>query len=70
MTENALRVSWAAAGLSVPWRLCRPASLRWVVGRILGDPSFKRRAAELAAWRRENDGARRGAELVEEFARS
>ena len=70
MTENALRVSWAAAGLSVPWRLCRPASLRWAAQRILEDASFRRRAAEMAAWRRKNDGARRGAELVERFARS
>ena len=70
MTENALRVSWAGAGLSVPWRLCRPASLRWAAQRILEDASFRRRAAEMAAWRRKNDGARRGAELVERFARS
>ena len=49
MAENSIRVSWAGAGLSVPWRLCRPAPLRWVARRILGDPSFKRRAEEIAA---------------------
>ena len=70
MTENAVRVSWAGAGLSLPWRLCRPGPLRWVTRRILGDPAFSRRAREIAAWRRENDGAKRGAELVEKFARS
>jgi UDP:flavonoid glycosyltransferase YjiC (YdhE family) len=70
MTENALRASWAGVGLSVPWRLCRPAPLRWAARRILEDPAFRRRAGEIAAWRRENDGARRGAELVESFARS
>jgi UDP:flavonoid glycosyltransferase YjiC (YdhE family) len=69
MTENAIRVAWAGAGLSLPWRLCRPAPLRWAARRILADPTFRERAAELAAWRRENDGARRGAELVERFAR-
>jgi UDP:flavonoid glycosyltransferase YjiC (YdhE family) len=68
MAENGVRVAWAGAGLSLPWRLCRRAPLRWAARRILGDPSFKQQAAELAAWRRENDGSRRGAELVEEFA--
>jgi UDP:flavonoid glycosyltransferase YjiC (YdhE family) len=70
MAENGVRVAWAGAGLSLPWRLCRPAPLRWAAQRILGDRRFEARAAELAAWRRENDGARRGAELVEAFARS
>ena len=56
-----MRVSWAKAGLSLPWRLCRPAPLRWAARRILGDPSFTARAGELAAWAREHDGAERGA---------
>jgi UDP:flavonoid glycosyltransferase YjiC (YdhE family) len=68
MVENAVRADWAGAGLSLPWRLCRPAPLRWAARRLLGEPGFARRAAEFAAWRRENDGAQRGAELVEEFA--
>jgi UDP:flavonoid glycosyltransferase YjiC (YdhE family) len=70
MAENAIRVAWAGAGLSLPWRLCRPGPLRWAARRILGDPGFRARAAELAAWRRENDGAKRGAELVERFTES
>jgi UDP:flavonoid glycosyltransferase YjiC (YdhE family) len=68
MSETAMRVSWAGAGLSIPWRLCRPAPLRWAARRLLADPSFTRRANELAAWGRENDGADRGAELVERLA--
>jgi MGT family glycosyltransferase len=68
MAENAIRVAWAGAGLSLPWRLCRPRPLRWAARRILADPQFRHRASELAAWRRENDGAQRGAELVERFA--
>jgi UDP:flavonoid glycosyltransferase YjiC (YdhE family) len=68
MSETAMRVSWAKAGLSLPWRLCRPAPLRWAARRILDDPSFAARAAELAAWAKENDGAERGAELVEWLA--
>jgi UDP:flavonoid glycosyltransferase YjiC (YdhE family) len=70
MAENAIRVAWAGAGLSLPWRLCRPGPLRWAARRILGDPGFEQRAEELGAWRRENDGARWGAELVERFATS
>lgn len=68
MSETAMRVSSAQAGLSLPWRLCRPAPLRWAARRILADPSFARHAAELAAWSREHDGAERGAELVERLA--
>jgi len=70
MSETAMRVAWAKAGLSLPWRLCRPSPLRWAARRILGDPSFSRRAGEIGAWGREHDGAARGAELVEQLARS
>jgi UDP:flavonoid glycosyltransferase YjiC (YdhE family) len=69
MSETAMRVSWAGAGLSLPWRLCSPAPLRWAVRRILGDRSFTDRAEGIAAWGRENDGAQRGAELIEDLAR-
>jgi UDP:flavonoid glycosyltransferase YjiC (YdhE family) len=68
MSETAMRVSWAGAGLSLPWRLCRPAPLRWSVRRLLEDDSFADRAGELASWGREHDGAERGAELVERLA--
>ncbi len=68
MSETAMRVAWAKAGLSLPWRLCRPAPLRWAARRILRDRSFAARAAELAAWGRKHDGAARGAELVERLA--
>jgi MGT family glycosyltransferase len=70
MSETAMRVAWAKAGLSVPWRLCKPAPVRWAVRRLLEDPAFTARAAELAAWGREHNGAARGAELVERLARS
>jgi MGT family glycosyltransferase len=69
MSETAMRVAWTKAGLSLPWRLCRPGPLRWAARRILGDPAFAKRAAELAAWGREHDGAERGAKLVEHLAR-
>jgi len=70
MSETAMRVAWAGCGLSLPWRLCRPAPLRWATQRLLGDRSFTERAAGLAAWAAENDGAERGAELVEQLAHS
>lgn len=70
MSETAMRVAWAGAGLSLPWRLCRRAPLRWAARRILDDPSFTRRAEQIAAWGHQHDGAKRGAELVEELASS
>lgn len=70
MRETAMRVDWSGCGLSLPWRLCRPAPLRWAVRRLLSEPSFTARAEAIAAWGRENDGAVRGAELVEELAAS
>jgi UDP:flavonoid glycosyltransferase YjiC (YdhE family) len=70
MSETAMRVAWAGCGLSLPWRLCRPAPLRWASQRLLEDPVFTRRAGQLAAWGREHDGAQRGAQLVERLARS
>jgi MGT family glycosyltransferase len=68
MSETAMRVAWAGCGLSLPWRLCRPAPLRWAARRMLADDSFARRAGELAAWATEHDGAARAAELVEGLA--
>ncbi len=68
MSETAMRLDWAGAGLSLPWRLCRPRPLRWTVRRMLADPSFAARAEEVAVWGRKNDGAVRGAELIEELA--
>ena len=70
MSETAMRVSWAGAGLSVPWRLCRPQPLRWATRRLLHEPSFAAAAGRIAVWGREHDGAQRGAELVEELART
>ncbi|MGC1166880.1 MAG: nucleotide disphospho-sugar-binding domain-containing protein [Solirubrobacterales bacterium] len=69
MSETAMRVAWAGAGLSLPWRLCRPSPLRWAARRILGDGCFAAEAEKIAAWGRANDGAERGAELVEGLAR-
>lgn len=63
------RVAWSKAGLMVPDRLCGRRSLRAAVRRLLGDPSFAKRARAIGEWARDNDGAARGAELVEAYAR-
>jgi UDP:flavonoid glycosyltransferase YjiC (YdhE family) len=65
MAENSARVAWAGAGLMVPWRLLGPRSVRWAARRILSDLRFAERATEISAWARQNDGAERGAALVE-----
>ena len=70
MAENGARVAWSGTGLMLPWRLVGPASLRLVVRRALGDPGLAVRAREIAAWGARNDGADRGAELVEALAGS
>jgi UDP:flavonoid glycosyltransferase YjiC (YdhE family) len=68
MAENGARVAWAGAGLMLPWRLLGGASLRTAVRRVLGEPSFRRRAGEIAAWADQHDGAERAAVLVERLA--
>jgi UDP:flavonoid glycosyltransferase YjiC (YdhE family) len=42
--------------------------MRWAVRRVLADPRFLARARAIAHWATENDGAERGAELVERHA--
>jgi UDP:flavonoid glycosyltransferase YjiC (YdhE family) len=68
MSENGARAQWAGVGLSLPRRFMSPRTLRWAVQRILEEPSFKARAAELAAWSRENSGPGLAALLTERFA--
>ncbi|MDR9368596.1 glycosyltransferase, partial [Conexibacter sp. JD483] len=55
MGENAARLDWAGAGVRLPWRLLRPATVRLAVQRALDEPALRRRAAELAAWSAAND---------------
>ena len=69
MAENAARLDWAGAGVRLPWRFATPWGVRAAVRGALASPEVARRAGELAAWARVNDGAVRAAELVEELAR-
>lgn len=68
MAENAVRVSWAGCGLTVPSRLRRGATLRWAVRRLLDDPSYHRRAELIAASPWASGGAARAADGVESLA--
>lgn len=63
--ENGIRVSSAGAGLMLPRRLLGMRPLRVAARRILGDPSFAQTARRFADWSSANDGAQRGAELLE-----
>jgi UDP:flavonoid glycosyltransferase YjiC (YdhE family) len=63
--ENATRLAWSGAGLMLPRRLLRPGPVRWAIRRLLAEPNFAASAREIAAWGRRNDGAERGAELIE-----
>ncbi len=69
MGENGARVAWSGAGLMLPWGLLGPGPLRWAVRRMLADRRFAERARQIADWGRDNDGAERGAELLERYAR-
>jgi MGT family glycosyltransferase len=68
MNETAARITWAEVGRSVRWSLTGPETLRWAVAEILGDPLYKVRAGQIAAWHRKHDGPTLGAELVEALA--
>jgi UDP:flavonoid glycosyltransferase YjiC (YdhE family) len=69
MAENGARVAWSRTGLMLPRPLLGTRSLRSAIKRLLSDRRFWERAAAIAGWARANDGATRGAELVERYAR-
>ena len=68
MAENAARIRWARVGVSLPRRFTTARGVRLAVRRLLGDPTYRRRAEELRDWAAENDGARAAADAVEELA--
>jgi UDP:flavonoid glycosyltransferase YjiC (YdhE family) len=70
MGENAARVAWSGAGLSVPRRLLSPRAIRLASRRLLGEERFAARAREIAAWSELHDGAATAEDLVEEAARN
>jgi UDP:flavonoid glycosyltransferase YjiC (YdhE family) len=68
MAENAARIRWAGAGVSLPRRLQTPRGIRLALRRLLSNPGYTQRARELAAWAAENNGAETAADAVEELA--
>jgi UDP:flavonoid glycosyltransferase YjiC (YdhE family) len=70
MAENAARIRWAGAGVSLPRRFVTARGVRLAVRRLLGDPRYRRRARELGDWATRNDGAETAADAVEELAES
>jgi UDP:flavonoid glycosyltransferase YjiC (YdhE family) len=69
MGENAARVAWSGAGLSVPRRLLSRRAIRLATRRLLSEKRFAARAREIAVWSSSHDGASGAAELVEEAAK-
>jgi UDP:flavonoid glycosyltransferase YjiC (YdhE family) len=70
MAENAARIRWAGAGVSLPRRFTTPRGVRLALRRLLGEPAYGRRAAELGDWVARNDGAAAAADAVEDLAES
>jgi MGT family glycosyltransferase len=68
MAENAARVAWAGAGVSLPRRLVTARGVRLAVRRVLGEASYSARARELQEWARLSDGAANAADRVERLA--
>jgi UDP:flavonoid glycosyltransferase YjiC (YdhE family) len=65
MAENAARVRWAGAGVSLPRRFQTPRGVRLALRRLLADPEYAKRAAELREWAERHDGAALAADEVE-----
>jgi UDP:flavonoid glycosyltransferase YjiC (YdhE family) len=56
MAENAARVAWAGAGVSLPRRLASARGIRLAVRKVLADQTYRERAGDLAGWAAEHDG--------------
>jgi UDP:flavonoid glycosyltransferase YjiC (YdhE family) len=65
MAENAARVRWAGAGVSLPRRFQTPRGVRLALRRVMGDRAYAQRAAELRSWSERNDGAALAADELE-----
>jgi MGT family glycosyltransferase len=68
MAENAARVAWAGAGVSLPRRLVTARGIRLAVRRLIGEPSYAARAREMREWAQVSDGAANAASEVEALA--
>ena len=68
MAENACRIAWAGAGVSLPRRFVTPRGVRLAVREVLAREDYGRRARELRDWAARHDGAAVAADAVERFA--
>ncbi len=70
MAENAARVAWAGCGISLPRRLVTARGIRLAVRKLLADPGYAERAAEMRAWSERHDGGEVASDAVEGLAAS
>ncbi len=68
MAENAARVAWAGAGVSLPKRLASARGVRLATRRVLSDTGLSRRASELATWAARRPGGVAAADALEAFS--
>jgi UDP:flavonoid glycosyltransferase YjiC (YdhE family) len=68
MAENAARLAWSGAGVSLPRRLVTPRGVRLSVRKLFSNPGYAARAGDLRAWAGRHDGAREAASAAEQFA--
>jgi UDP:flavonoid glycosyltransferase YjiC (YdhE family) len=68
MAENAARIRWAGAGVSLPRRFQTPRGVRLALRKLLSTSEFAARARELQAWAARNDGAIVAASAIEELS--
>jgi UDP:flavonoid glycosyltransferase YjiC (YdhE family) len=65
MAENAARVRWAGAGVSLPRRFVTARGVGLAVRQLLADPSYAESARALGDWAERHDGAAVAAEALE-----
>ena len=65
MAENAARLVWTGAGVSLPRRLATPRGVRLALRRLLSDERYSKRARELGGWAKRNAGASGAADALE-----
>jgi UDP:flavonoid glycosyltransferase YjiC (YdhE family) len=68
MAENTARVAWAGVGVGLPRRLTTPRGVRLAVRKLLAEPAYKERAAEIARWSASHHGPACAADELERFA--
>ncbi|MGY1838591.1 MULTISPECIES: glycosyltransferase [unclassified Modestobacter] len=66
--EIARRVAWSGAGIDLRTGRPRPSQVADAVARVLADPGYARRAAEVATSLAARGGAGQAADLVEQLA--